>query len=563
MAMKYLMLTLAVSIMTANSAAAYPENSVAHRMRLYEATKGEGGYRVNSPDASLGRIYVRTTDGSFHALRIRNDGSWYVNSWAYGERQARMLEESGNYIDLNDPASRNITLNFGGETTVLRGDGTNWRENSNGGSSSGADEEGQNTGTVGGNESHAGSDPLCRLTGSCGGSSGGAGSGSGSSSSGGSGSSSGGGQFTPIGELTVSGTIPCENGVRVSSAAQAQNAVAGSASCVILANGNYGNLSLSQSSGSVVVKAENQMGAKLSGLSLSGSGITVSGVDIGSGGIRINGNDMRVSRCMMKGNISGRMNNATIDRCDISGYSGTMMRLGPPSSNIMFTRNYVHDGGGAAAFHNAPSSVLDPGMTNTNREHSMRFIASYNYMERHGGSDFWHAKSSDNVFAYNHVVPISSKNEISLRHGRNNKIIGNYAPGVKIGVRDYNAVVLGNNGRIQVYGGDINHSFDNMQGKHEGAGYSTQPPARNARIAGNIGTIELGAHYSEDCRQDPQPAENIEIYDHSGNISTAAASCITWARNISNRASEKAPSSWGVIPEPINLSRSDVGPNAP
>lgn len=575
--MKYIPLVFAVFAVTAGSAQAYPEGSVAHRMRLYDANKGSGGYHVVSPDGSLDRIYVRAQDGTFHALRMRQDGSWYVNNWVYGERQAQMLLASGNYIDLNDPASNNITLTFGGKTTVLRGDGTNWRTGggSSSGSSSGADVDDQDTGTVGGNGQHTGSDPLCRLTGSCGSSSGGGGgsstSGGGSSSGGSSSSSSsgssssssssGGGQFTPIGELTVSGNVPCEGGVRVTSAAQAQSAVSGSATCVILANGNYGKLSLNQPSGTVVVKAENLLGAKLSGLSLSGSGITVSGVDI-NGGIQMNGSNLRVSRCVLKGNISGKMFDATVDRCDISGYFGTMMRLGPPSQDIMFTRNYVHDSGGNDTFHNAPKSVLDPGMTNTHREHSMRFIASYNFIERHNGNDFWHAKSSDNVFAFNHVIPTGYKNEISLRHGRNNKIIGNYAPGVKIGVRDYNAVVLGNNGRIQVFGGDIDHTFDNMLGKHQGAGYSTQPPARNVRIAGNVGTIELGTHYAEDCSQDPQPAENIEIYDHSGSITNSSATCITWYKNISNHASEKAPASWGAIPEPVKLAKSDVGPNA-
>lgn len=259
----------------------------------------------------------------------------------------------------------------------------------------------------------------------------------------------------------------------------------------------------------MVVKAENLLGAKLSGLSLSGSGITVSGVDI-NGNMKLNGTNLRVSRCMLKGNIDGRMFNATIDRCDISGYSSTMMRLGPPSSGILFTRNYVHDGGGAAAFHNAPTSVIDPGMTNNNREHSMKFVASYNYMERHRGSDFWHAKSSDNTFAFNHVIPMSSKNQISIRHGRNNKIIGNNAPGVQIGVRDYNAMVFGNRGNIRVFGGDINHSYDNLTGKNEGAGYSTQPPARNVRLAGNIGSIEVGTHFESDCKETPQPAEGVK-----------------------------------------------------
>lgn len=535
-------------------------NNVAYRLQHSSVTKKGGGYEVNLP-RNVDRFYVREGN-KFHAMRQRPNGEWVINrNWTMRERQSKMIQESGHFIDLSDAASRNIVVNQNGKRTVLRGDGDHWSEGGSGSGGTGVDHNDQDTTPVAWRDKPQNSIHLCQLAGTCGTSSSSSGSGYSSGSSSG---SSGGGQFTPIGELTVSGQLPsCGSSTHVTSASQVESAVKNGSGCIILANGNYGKLNLNKSSGgTVVVKAENLLGAKLSGLSLSGSGVIVSGVDI-NGDMQLNGSNLRVSRCMLKGNISGRMFGAIIDRCDISGYSGTMMRLGPPSSDILFTRNYVHDGGGAQTFHNAPSSVLDAGMTNNNREHSMKFVASYNVMERHNGKDFWHAKSSDNTFAYNYVIAQGPQNQVSLRHGRNNKVIGNTVTGGgSIGVRDYNAVILGNRGNINIFGGDINHSFDKLLGKNEGAGYSTQPPARNVRIAGNTGSIVLGSHYESDCGNDPQPAESVEIYDHSGSIKTASPSCITWAKNITNNASQNAPASWGTIPEPITLSKSDVGPNA-
>lgn len=179
--------------------------------------------------------------------------------------------------------------------------------------------------------------------------------------------------------------------------------------------------------------------------------------------------------------------------------------------------------------------------------------------------DYVHIKSSKNVIAFNTFVRSHSSNELSIRHGRENRIIGNDVTGAVIGVRDYNSVVFGTlAGTIRVFGGDIRFTYNELKGKIDGIAYSTQPAARNSRLAGNIAGIALGYHWEpEDCAQgDPQPAVNTSIFQNSESPKVVPDSCIVWHEGTMNVWQSPAPLEWGEIPRPVTLSPAAVGPAA-
>lgn len=372
---------------------------------------------------------------------------------------------------------------------------------------------------------------------------------------------------TSFSGLPESAPLPLPNKIHnASNASQLRSALIAAAPCdhIVLANGNYGNVTLSKIfpvDKPVVIRAANLLDAKFSSLNISSTGMIVSGVAIhGSSGVKFSGRGIRLTRCTISGGggiYSKTGHYVVVDHCDISGFTSQAVTLHPPATHFTIARNYFHDG-------RTSSSVMWIGQGNKHREHSMRSIVRYNYMDKHPGSDFMHWKSSDNEFSFNHVVAQSKKNEVSIRHGRNTKIIGNVLEGPgRIAVNDYNAVVLGNRATtIALRGGNKSYTYDYLQGKKEGAGFSTVPASRNAKVAGNIGKIEIGHNYSAYCKHQPQPAEGHQIYKHTGTIVNETKTCISWNKGVTKNASANPPTSWGAIPSPVNLSKKDVGPHA-
>lgn len=164
------------------------------------------------------KVFIQTSDGINVLYRKRNEqGVW---EWRYHKLSA--ADEAyvrRHYQEFIFPADTVFTIRLKDKTVTMRLQDGRWVErpvrgsgassstsSSSGSSSGGIDEEPQDDDPVDGNDGHDGSDPLCRLTGTCGGtSSSSTSSSSGASSSSSSGSSSSGGSSSSSSSSSSSG----------------------------------------------------------------------------------------------------------------------------------------------------------------------------------------------------------------------------------------------------------------------------------------------------------------------------------------------------------------------
>jgi hypothetical protein len=229
-------------------------------------------------------------------------------------------------------------------------------------------------------------------------------------------------------------------------------------------------------------------------------------------------------------------------------------------------RNHIHDGGGGSGRRNLRGNAVAIGGENSHREKAVRAVVAWNLIEGHRAANTIHVKASENLIAFNTLAKFKGKpTNISIRSGRNNRIIGNTVEGGRIMTYDYGTVILGNRAReIWLQAGNIGgegYSEDELDNKAE-AGYGTRPASRGARLAGNEATLVVGQHFEHYCKEEPTPVEGAAIYQHQGAIELEPEGCAVWHKEIVSRPDSPAPADWGTLPRPATLSAREVGPAA-
>jgi hypothetical protein len=363
-------------------------------------------------------------------------------------------------------------------------------------------------------------------------------------------------------------------------------AKAGAGDHVVLKDGTYGgNLELTRSFPAgerLVIRAENPLGAKLTGRwRIAGSGIILSGLawEGEESAVRISGSNVRLTRCSVRGSgtrgaiaIGNEPGESTrsvlVDHCDISGYALDAINIAPDGiiEDVAVLRNYIHDQVRRGGGHNLNGTAVAVGIENSHREKPVRALVAWNLIDGHGAANAIHVKSSENVIAFNTIEKTKRKQtNISIRHGRNNRIIGNTIEGGRISTYDYGTVILGNRTKqiwLQAGNlGDDGYSFDELENKAE-AGYSTRPASRDAKVAGNEAKLVVGQHFKRYCEQQPTPVEGAAIYQHDGEVELIEGECMAWYKNIVSEPESAAPAEWGRLPRPVELTVREVGPEA-
>jgi hypothetical protein len=376
--------------------------------------------------------------------------------------------------------------------------------------------------------------------------------------------------------------------LQVSSGAELEEALARASGGdhIVLKDGAYdGEVELTRSFPAgerLVVRAENPLKVKLTGRwRVSGSGIILSGLawEGADATVRISGSNVRLTRCavggsdtrgaVMIGNQPGETTRSVmVDYCDISGYGTDAITIAPDGTieNVAILRNYIHDGGGGKGVHNLNGNAVAIGIENGHREKAVHATVAWNLIEGHAAANAIHVKSSDNVIAFNTLEKAKKKQtNISIRHGRNNKIIGNTVAGGRISTYDYGTVIIANRTKeIWLQAGNLSndgYSYDELENEAE-AGYSTRPASRDAKVAGNDATLIVGQYFKHYCKQQPTPVEGAAIYQHAGEVELLEGDCMTWYKNIVSKPESAPPADWGPLPRLVQLSVRDVGPLA-
>ena len=245
-----------------------------------------------------------------------------------------------------------------------------------------------------------------------------------------------------------------------------------------------------------------------------------------------------------------------VDHCEVSGYATDGIDIAPDGTieDVAILRNYIHDGGGGKGVHNLNGNAIAVGIENSHREKAVRATVAWNLIEGHAAANTIHVKSSENVIAFNMLEKVKKKpTNISIRHGRNNRIIGNTVAGGRISTYDYGTVILANEAKeIWLQAGNIGgdaYSEDELENKAE-AGYGTRPASRDAKLAGNDATVIVGQHFKAYCKQEPTPVERAAIYQHDGEIELEPEDCVAWYKDIVSKPDSPAPSDWGSLRSP-------------
>ena len=200
---------------------------------------------------------------------------------------------------------------------------------------------------------------------------------------------------------------------------------------------------------------------------------------------------------MVIGNQPGETTRSVmVDHCGISRYATDGIDIAPDGTveDVAILRNHIHDGGGGKGEHNLSGNAIAIGIENGHREKAVRATVAWSLIEGHAAANTIHVKSSENLIAFNTLEKVKKKQtNISIRHGRDNRIIGNTVQGGRISTYDYGTVILANQAKqIWLQAGNIGddgYSEDELENKAE-AGYGTRPASRNAKLAGNDATLD-------------------------------------------------------------------------
>jgi poly(beta-D-mannuronate) lyase len=336
---------------------------------------------------------------------------------------------------------------FGGAMTGGSGGGAGGAGGATGGSGGGGGGGGGATGGSGGAGGGAG-------RGGTGGtvSDGGAGTGGGGAggAGGGAGGRDGGGALPPP-PTTEEPLPPCKRMVPVANAGALGGAVSGAmpGDCLIVADGNYGGISISAkgtAQAPIVIRAENRLRASFTGtLTLNNAAyVVVEGFTFPGGtGATINGssNHNRITRCRFNSgtmNVSGNADANRIDRCEFGpkNNDGNLMQPTGMSTNTRIDRNYFHDvsaGGG-----NGRETIRLGCCGATFDYHDTGNVVEHNLLVNCSGeAEIVSIKSSKNTVRWNTIR--ASSGNLTLRAGRNNSIYGNYifGDGRQGGIRMY------------------------------------------------------------------------------------------------------------------------------
>jgi hypothetical protein len=364
---------------------------------------------------------------------------------------------------------------------------------------------------------------------------------------------------------------------------------------IVLANGNYGAVTLNRvfpSNNKLVIRAQNLLGANATRITFStlGVGHIISGLNVNQGTSQDTGSvigvyrHIRITRCRLQnGSTLITVNNGgtdiLVDHCEGTRWSDFIVYCNQPSANrrITFARNWFHDaklGGTSTGGH------LGFGWTanSENREQHIAAIVRLNYcgpVPRLGETfeEMAHGKCSGIIYAFNRFD--SGTLLLTNRNGLRVLWVGNYGPSSPIRFKDGLGRCYGNDvATIECWGGDSAYSSDTTHLWEEGA---NNQATNRARIAGNNANVSHGVTGGVSntwctqvtaIRPDPMPCGmqkparsyagvsypahpsdgnvGIKIRAHTGNVTKATSSnnCIDWSVNLDSQPSTAAPTSW-------------------
>lgn len=397
------------------------------------------------------------------------------------------------------------------------------------------------------------------------------------------------------GSLPEEAPLPAPSTVHnVSNASQLTSAVdaASAGDHIVLANGNYGAITISKSfpaNNRLVIRSQNLLGATMSALTIDGDGIIVSGIKVDRGSnessntLTINGSNVRFTRgAVLSGGAAilfgAGIADALIDHSEVAGFHDRGVFLDHPKdqNRITFARNWMHDmrAGGQKDY----SFGFIWNDNNEYREENQNIIVRLNYIGPGGppanpwSPDYIHHKGSGALYAFNYLDVGGGL--LSQRFGIKARYIGNYAPKATMRMFDDLGWYYGNSfGTMQAPGGrsayydDVKNLWDSVGGYHA---------ANRARYSGNkANSFVLGAYFNSawcttnahPTLPDPlgagqtKPAKSyngvtyagndpndpdlgLKIRAHDGPITEETATCIDWAQNVDSQPNAVAPSSW-------------------
>jgi hypothetical protein len=333
---------------------------------------------------------------------------------------------------------------------------------------------------------------------------------------------------------------------------------------IVLADGTYGGFSVSRNGASgrpIVIRAANVLGARITGnVNLSGDFVWLIGIEsTGSQyAVSITGSDNRVSRSRFRTTgtsvrTTGTALRATIDHNDFDsqskatsvGWMGVVTSASRDGHNHRIFRNYFHDSAEITSGDDN-SAIMAGGTLRTGQsKYQSGNIFEYNLFHNwHGDGEVISNKGGGNTYQFNTVT---NSNEFVNRHGTNNKYIANWfenAQGIRI--HDKGHVLIGNRGNIRVFSGDLTSADFHAQ-YLTASGYAA---SEDVVLAGNIGSLRLGAWWSGPLP--PIPMRSTRVEAHEGSVSRGHEQGTVISQTTSRS-----------IPEAFKLSPSQVGPNAP
>lgn len=531
----------------------------------------------------ISKHYVRfyISDGS-HLMTLRRfpSGRWEYRE-VTGENEAYIRSHHQEFIF--SAQQRSFIVEVHGKTYKLEFKDGQWVEtpidsasSSSGGSSSssssGADIVDQDEDVV--DNDHDGSNPLCNLMGTCGGTSNGGTTTSSSSSS--SGSSSG--VITPVDPGSVTSGNPNlpaatkTTEVNNCTALQAALNAAQSGEHVVADNTAY-NCNLTMSKTGVVLRSKNLLGATLGGeVVISGSGNYLFGFKIHGPqtNVKLGGTGNKVLRNNFQGwprfaitMVTGRGGevgyNEFSNPCPWATCGGGDYPLriairsaeNSPSNfhfNAKVYRNYFHDfptKPNPANYHSGQDDAIEVCQTLRPATAMLQtgWLIEYNLIQNHlQGHGVLDMKCGGNIVRFNTMVNVPG-GRIDARNGHYNTVIANWLEGtggMTIHGRGHryigNKVTGGGNISVMAADGEWNNVINQIKQR-----------AYEVQMIGNIGTLKVGHAYAGDTI----PAYNTRVEGHQGGVSLG----VQTGTVVSNSTSVD-------VPQAVKLTPSQVGPNA-
>ena len=322
----------------------------------------------------------------------------------------------------------------------------------------------------------------------------------------------------------------------------------------------------------IVVRAKNRGKAVFNAslFIMNGHHSIIKGMIFDNGQVTVQGNHNRVSQNVFKngkpGGNDARLNSAVrvegsnnrVDHNEVANWQRRGLRVVPNKENSnqgkpkdnRIDHNYLHD---FSRVGNDKSNAGDALQIGSNAKHTMidtATIMDHNLVERaEADGELLSVKSSGSIIRFNTFR--DSDATVQIRHGTNNKLIGNTVSNMKaMSVYGDDNEVIGNdlqNAALIINSGDITQS-QLANGNRKG-----HPAAKNTYVAGNkvVGSfIGVGTPIPRGTRYTDVMARNTRLVDNEGQVKFGEHS-----------DTENPTTLRGSIPQAVEVTQNNVGPD--